>query len=264
MKKTFTTITILLGSLTGFSQTNFYKLGIGINAGVSTAYTGLSYTGDEAASDSDASKDLSINKSKVFGGSVDYYFTPFINAGIEYNMVQLKDGPDQYKRQFVSDFSSIEVRTNISAGQFFDASYNPFLYALRTLNIGLGFGVVSGKNNVDDYNPALNGKILDPINGVNNQKPFSRQHGNDIGKKEFSNVFTIPASIGYNFNFYNAYDEAFLQLGLNYKVVFTTSDDIDGYNDNPVIITGNKSKDVYTTLGVSLKYMFGPRRVSFR
>jgi hypothetical protein len=248
LKKTFTTITILLGSLTGFSQTNFYKLGIGFNAGVSTAYTGLSYTGDEAASDPDATKDLSINKSKAFGGSIDYYFTPFINAGIEYNMVQLKDGPDQYERQFVSDFSAIEFRANVSAGQFFDFSYSPLLYSLRTLNVGLGFGVVSGKNNVEDWDSGL--------------KP-SRQHGNDIGKKEFSNVFTIPASIGYNFNFYNAYDEAFLQLGLNYKVVFTTSDDIDGFNDDPTIFS-NKAKDIYTTLGVSLKYMFGPRRVSFR
>ena len=248
MKKTFTTISILLGSLTGFSQANFYKLGIGFNAGMSTAYTGLSYTGDEAASDRDAAKELSTNKSKAFGGSLDYYFTPFINAGMEYNMVQLKDGPDQYERQFVSDFSSIEFRANVSAGQFFDFSYSPLLYSLRTLNVGLGFGVVSGKNNVEDWDSGLNPK---------------RQHGNDLGKKEFSNVFTIPASIGYNFNFYNAYDEAFLQLGLNYKVVFTTSDDIDGYNDNPAIFS-NKAKDIYTTLGVSLKYMLGPRRVSFR
>lgn len=249
MKKIFTIIIILLGTIKAFSQANFYKIGIGVNAGLTTAYTGLSYGESPVIDDFTADKSLSLNKSKVFGGSLDYYFSPFINAGVEYNIVQLKDGVDKHNRMFVSDFSSIEVRGNVSAGQFFDFSYNPLLYTLRTLNVGLGFGVVSGKNNVKDY--------LTP-----NYYP-TRQHVNDIGKEEFSNVFTIPASIGYNFNFYNGYDEVFLQLGVNYKMVFTFSDDIDGYNDNPTMFS-NKSNDVYTTLGVSLKYMFGPRGLYFR
>jgi len=263
LKKTFTIIFILLGTIKAFSQANFYKIGVGVNAGLTTAYTGLSYTADLTAPYRDATKGIGTNKTKTFGGSLDYYFTPFINAGVEYNIVQLKDGPDQHLREFISDFSSIEVRGNVSAGQFFDFSYNPLLYTLRTVNVGLGFGVISGENNVNPYNPALDGSLADPVNGKNLQERYSRQHANDIGKKKFSSILTIPASVGYNFNFYNGYDELFLQLGLNYKMVFTFSDDIDGYNDDPTQFA-NKSNDVYTTLGVSLKYMFGPRGLYFR
>lgn len=261
MKNLFTTLLILLGTLNAFSQANFYKFGIGVNAGLTTAYTGFSYDGAKGAPAKDASKSLDLNKSKTFGGSLDYYFTPFISGGMEYNMVQLKDGPDQHNRQFDFNFTSIEVRGNVAAGQFFDFSYNPILYALRTLNVGLGFGVISGDNKVKPYNPTLDGRLLDPDNGVNKQEPNSRQHGDDIGKSKFDNVFSIPASIGYNFNIYNGYDEVFLQLGVNYKAVFTFSDDIDGYNDN---FPSNKSNDIYTTLGVSLKCMLGPRRMYYR
>lgn len=249
MKNTFTTLVLVLLTLSAFSQANFYKLGIGVNAGLTTAYTGFSYGESPIIEDFSPNKTLSINKSKAFGGSLDYYFTPFISAGAEYNMVQLKDGVDKHNRQFVSDFSSIEIRGNVSAGQFFDFSYNPLLYNLRTLNVGLGIGVINGKNNVKDWDSPESPR---------------RQHKNDIGKSKFENVLAIPASVGYNFNFYNGYDEVFMQLGFNYKVVFTFSDDIDGYNDNPVLFPANKSNDVYTTLGASLKFMFGPRGLYFR
>ena len=266
MKKILTII-LLLSSLSGFSQANFYQFGIGLQGGVTTAYTGLSYGDLKVINPSTgidttftAKDGIAINKDKSFGLSLDYYFTPFISAGIEYNMVYLKDGPDRHNRQFESKFSNIELRGNVAAGQFFDYSYNPLVYALRNVNLSLGLGMISGTNNVKPYNPALDSRST---GGKNEQEPFSRQHRNDLGQSKYSTVLNLPMTIGYRINFFNAYNQNLFQVGVHYKMVFTFSDDIDGYNDNPAMFQNN-SKDAYTTLSFSVKYLFGPTKIFYR
>lgn len=247
MKKTLLFI-FLLSSLKGFSQANFNRIGIGFNGGLSTAYTGLSYGLSPIIPGFNPVKGLATNKSRSFGGSLDYYFTPFINAVIEYNSVSLKDGTDKHNRAFISNLSSIEVRGNVALGQFIDFSYSPVLYNLRNLNASLGVGFISGTNNVADF-----GTGTFP----------SRQHDDDLGKSKYSGVLSLPATIGYFVNFYNVYQEPRVVLGVNYKMNFTFSDDLDGYNDNPAVFENN-SKDVYTTVSVSLKYLFGPRGMYYK
>jgi hypothetical protein len=230
------------------AQANFSRVSVGISGGLTSNFTGLTYGLSPIIPGYDPQKTLLINKSRVVGGSLDYYFTPFINAGIEYNSVQLKDGTDKHNRAFVSDFSSIELRGTVSAGQFIDFSYSPFLYAIRNVNAGLGLGFISGKNNVADF-----GSGTFP----------SRQHPNDLGKSEFSGVVAIPITIGYNLNIYDVYQETKFIIGLNYKMNFTSSDDIDGFSDDPRIFD-NQNKDVYTSFTVSAKYLFGPKGLYFK
>ncbi|MBK0383752.1 hypothetical protein I5M32_12355 [Pedobacter sp. SD-b] len=247
MKKIILTL-LLFGALKAYSQANFSRIGVGLSAGLSSSFTGLSYGPGGSIPGFAPKKTLFINKSNTFGGSLDYYFTPFITAGLEYNQVQLKGGTDKYNRAFVSKFSSIEIRGNVAVGQFIDFSYSPFLYAIRNVNAGFGIGFIGGSNNVADF-----GSGTFP----------SRQHPNDLGKSKFSGVVSFPASIGYNLNIYDAYQETRFVIGFNYKMDFTLSDDIDGYADDPRIFN-NKNNDVYTTLGVSVKYLFGPKGLYYR
>lgn len=254
-------ILLLFVSVQAFSQAEFNRIGFGITGGGTTAYTGLSYGDSPIAGlvGFSPKKSLAINKAIVLGGSLDFYFTPFIYGGIEYNMVQLKDGPDKHNRAFISDFSSIELRGNVSAGQFIDFSYSPFLYAIRNVNAGIGIGFISGKNNVAEYPPGT-----DATTPTSPTVPYPRRtHINDRGKSKFSSVVALPISIGYNLNIYNAYQEVKFVVGFQYKMVFTTSDDIDGFADDPQFFQNN-SKDSYTTMGVSLKYLFGPKSLYFK
>ncbi|MFD1629127.1 hypothetical protein [Pseudopedobacter beijingensis] len=258
MKRTLTLIFTLFVSIAAMAQAEFYNFAVGIQGGMTTAFTGFNYKNGVYP---EASKSLTINKSKAYGATVDYYFTPFINAGLEYNIVQLKDGPDKHKRQFVSDFSTIEIRGSVALGQLVDYKYNDLLYVMRGLNFGLGYGVLSGSNDVEDFKPELvvveNGETV-------NKNPFkSRQHKGDIGKKDFKNVSMFPITIGYNYIIYNQYDEQQILLGLNWKTVFTNSDDIDGFNDDPTIFA-NKAKDMYSVFGISVKYMFGTRSLFYK
>lgn len=245
------------------AQAEFYNFAIGVQGGMTTAFTGFNYKNGVY---SEASKSLTINKSKAYGATVDYYFTPFINAGLEYNIVQLKDGPDKHKRQFVSDFSTIEIRGSVALGQLVDYKYNDLLYVMRGLNFGLGYGVLSGSNNVKDFDPILdkrNDQTLPEEDRVNQNPLGARQHKGDIGKKDFKNVSMFPITIGYNYIIYNQYDEQQILLGLNWKTVFTNSDDIDGFNDDPTKFA-NKAKDMYSVVGISVKYMFGTKSLFYK
>ena len=241
-------ILLLFGALTAYSQANFSRIAVGAGGGLTTAYTDLSFGLSPIIPGFNPVRGLATNKSKYFGGSIDYYFTPFISAGIEYNSAELKDGTDKHNRAFVSKLSSIEIKGTVAVGEFIDFAYSPFLYNIRNVNASLGLGFISGTNNVADF-----GSGLFP----------SRQHANDFGKSKYGGVLSIPASIGYNFNIYDVYQEIKFVVGVNYKINFTLSDDIDGYSDNPAMMENN-SKDVYTTLGVSIKYLFGPKGLYYR
>jgi len=240
---------LLFGALKAYSQANFSRIAIGIAGGYTSNFSGLTYGAGGPIPGFEPNKTIFINKSKVIGGSLDYYFTPFINGGIEYNSVELKDGTDKHNRAFVSKFSSIEIRGSVAVGQFIDYSYSPFLYAIRNVNAGFGLGFISGSNNVADF-----GSGLFP----------SRQHPDDLGKSTFSGVVSLPATIGYNVNIYDAYQETRVVIGFNYKMNFTSSDDIDGYSDDPRAGFNNKNNDVYTSLGVSVKFLFGPKGLYFK
>jgi len=241
-------IIFLFGTLKGFCQFNFNRIGIGINGGLTASYTDFSYGLSPIIPGFNPTKGLTTNKSQVFGGSLEYYFTPFINAGVEYNSVSLKDGTDKHNRAFISKLSSIEFRGSVALGQFINFFYSPVFYNLRNLNTSLGLGFISGTNNVADF-----GSGAFP----------SRQHANDFGKSKFNGVLFLPASIGYFVNFYNVYEEPKVVLGVNYKMNFTFSDDIDGYSDNPAMFQNN-SNDVYNTISFSLKYRFGPKGFYYR
>lgn len=252
---------IFFTSVKAYSQANFSRIGIGATAGVTAAYTGLTFGLSDlpGLAGFNAKKGITTNKSKVFGGSLDYYFTPFITGGIEYNIVQLKDGPDKHNRAFISDFSSIEVRGNVAVGQFIDYSYSPFLYAIRNINAGLGIGFISGKNNVAEFPLGTDASTPTSLT-----VPYPRRtHIDDRGKSKFSSVVSLPISIGYNLNIYDAYQEVRFVIGANYKMVFTSSDDLDGFADDPTMFENN-AKDVYTTYGISVKYLFGPKGLFFK
>jgi hypothetical protein len=245
-------ILLLFVSVRAFSQANFYRIGLGFSGGLTTSYTGFTYGVNTDPNSGiygyDAKKGLMTNRSTVIGGFLDYYFTPFITGGIAYNVVELKGGTDVYNRAFVSNFSSIEVMGNVAVGQFIDFSYSPFLYAIRNVNAGIGIGFISGKNNVAEWTTT----------------DFPRRmHADDIGKSKFSSVVALPISIGYNINLYNAYQEVKFVVGFEYKTVFTTSDDLDGFADDPNMFQNN-AKDAYTTFGVSIKYLFGPTGLYFK
>ncbi|MBU2046261.1 MAG: hypothetical protein KJ712_05985, partial [Bacteroidetes bacterium] len=249
-------ILLLFWSIKSYSQDNFSRIAFGISGGLTKSYTGLTYGASSTIPGFVAKDTYVIADNKTFGGSLDYYFTPFINAGISYDKISIRQEADKNNRAFISNFSAIEVKGKVSVGQFVDFSSTPFLYSFRNLYVGLGIGFINGKNNVGDY-----------VSGSNpsDAKPYfpRRMNANDFGKSKFSGVISLPLSFGYFINIYNSYQEPKVVLGIDYKLVYAFSDDLDGYKNDPSYFS-NKSKDVYTTLGLSVKYLFGPQGLYYR
>ncbi len=251
MKKIFT-ILLIASSLVSYSQSNFSKISVGFQAGLTSAFTGLTYGQSKQYADFFAPKSFGSNKSKAVGGSVDFYISPFISAGLEYNSITLKGDIDAYKRGYQSDFTSIEFRGTAQAAQFIDYSYSPVLNYLKNTYISVGLGLLSGKNNVANYNPA------NPDSG-----PY-RRHVGDLGKSEFKNVTMLPVAVGYNFTVSNGFQEPVFLIGLNYKMNFAFTDDIDGFSDSALSGFNNKNNDVFTSLNVSVKFLFGPKGLFYK
>ncbi|MEO6728490.1 MAG: hypothetical protein ABIM99_01060, partial [Candidatus Dojkabacteria bacterium] len=91
----------------------------------------------------------------------------------------------------------------------------------------------------------------------------SRQFDNDIGKSEFKGVLTLPISVGYFINIYDAYDEPKIVLGVDLKTVYAFSRDIDGYSNDPAIFKTNLG-DIYNQANFSIKVLFGPKGLYLR
>nr|MBC7612319.1 hypothetical protein [Pseudopedobacter sp.] len=241
-------ILLLFGSIKSYSQANFSRIAIGVNGGLTKPYTGLSYGPSTTIPGYVAKDTYVIADNKTFGGSLDYYFTPFINAGISYDKISIRQEADKYNRAYISNFSAIEFKGKVSVGQFVDFSSTPFLYSFRNLNVGLGLGLINGSNNVSDF-----GSTAFP----------RRENSHDLGKSKFSGVISLPFSIGYFINIYNSYQEPKVVLGIDYKLVYTLSDDLDGYNNDPSYFS-NKLNDAYTSFSFSIKYLFGPKGLYYR
>lgn len=241
-------ILLLFVSITSYSQAKFSKFSIGLSGGMTNAFTGLVFGRVGSIPGFIPTRTFSTNKDNSFGGSVDYYFSPFISAGITYDNVTLRDGTDTYNRAFVSKFTAIEIKGKFALGEFNDYTRTPFLYAIRNLNIQLGLGFVNGSNNVGDV-----GSGTFP----------SRQYDGDIGKSEFKGVLTVPSSIGYFINIYDAYQEPKIVLGFDLKTVYAFSRDIDGYNNDPAKFKSNLG-DIYNVANFSIKFLLGPKGLYFR
>ena len=68
--------------------------------------------------------------------------------------------------------------------------------------------------------------------------------------------FSIPLRAGYEFKFYNEYDEPYLRLDIDYTHTFVFGEGLDGYDD-PSNKFKNQNPDQYRMIAVTVKYDFG-------
>lgn len=74
------------------------------------------------------------------------------------------------------------------------------------------------------------------------------------GGKDHSNNILIPARVGYQYKFYNAYDEPYITVEAGYQKNFVFGYGLDGYSD-PTFTFRN-----YETFGgfnIGIKFNFG-------
>lgn len=170
--------------------------------------------------------------------SLNYNQTPFLNYILEGEGGKLEGGKlgDPTSRVFSNSFSAFAFRIQVQAGELMDYSDSPFKNGLKNLYISSGIGYVV--NHLTTNRISLN-------------IPDYYTPGQDN-----SNEIFIPARIGYEFKFYNQFDEPSVKIDLGYQYNFVMGDELDGFK-------AGKANDQFSQICLGVKFAIGSK-ISYR
>lgn len=195
------------------AQFNFYKYSVGIGAGVTLPFA-------------DTKKAEYSFATQI---STDYYFTPYLNTGLELQLGNMRGGNEGHGN-FTNTFAfgSWNVRTQL--GQFYSRydNLNPITAFIRGLYMGIGVGII--RSDVVAYRANT---ALPPLTGVNHDVIF-------------------PLNMGANFYLKDFYDRDRWEVNFNFQFVTPMQDGLDG-NLNP----DSDFNDLYNFFSMGFRYKFG-------
>ncbi|MEJ2883808.1 hypothetical protein [Pedobacter sp. GR22-6] len=228
MKRTFISffsVVILHG--TAVAQSNFHKLSIGAGYGVTQSFT-----------------DVQEHAISFAGyGTADYFLTPFISLGGEFQMGQIRGGDiytDPNEREFINSYKTANINGKLYLGSVINFNRNAFADAIKWFYVGAGAGII--RNDVE--------RVV--------VKPSTRNTANPyvFPGKDKSTDLVAPLSTGINYYFSDRTGKPKFGINLNYQVNFSLGEGMDGYDDSPIKFK-NGSPDVYTYLSFGFRYNFG-------
>ncbi|WP_316819390.1 hypothetical protein [Pedobacter gandavensis] len=223
MKTIITGCLSLLFFISAKSQSNFYKISAGGGFGLTQSFT-----------------DLRKHDFGLAGyGVIDYYFSPFISAGLEGQMGEINGGDvktDPAGRQFINSYKAINFNTKFALGAIMDYSAGSFVSKIKGLYLGAGLGLV--------------------MNSVSNVRRATPEQEKPFPGKNQSNDMVVPINLGINFYFADKSGYTRYILNFNYQSNLTLGEGLDGY-DNSSIKFKTGSPDIYTYFSAGLRYQFG-------
>jgi len=203
---------------------NFTGYSIGAGAGLSRAFA-------------DVAKE--INKTACFV-NFNYNYSPFTTFTAELQAGNLAGGDrvtDQHTRAFDNSFKAVVFYADLQAGEYIDYGYSKILNVIKNIYVGTGVGVIHNKMTFVQRESLNNSGYIFP--------------GQDA-----STELMVPVRFGYEFKFYNFYQEPYIRLNVGYQMNWVYGEGLDGYNDPPTIFH-NHHVDRYAIFGAGIKYSFG-------
>lgn len=198
-------------------------------AGYSQFSLGLQLANTVAHTDASPSK-----SAMAFGGHAQYKPLDYLAIKGNLNIGKLKGGDDseQSLMSFTNSFIQADINLKFYPFGLANTSANKTLKYLSNLYGGLGIGMID--NNTT----------------INQLKAESFRFMGDYKGAEF----VYPLELGYEFPIGNINESPKFSLNAFYRINFSASDRIDGYEPN---LVSNKAKDSYTSFGIGLSYHFG-------
>ena len=210
------------------AQYNFYKFSVGVGTGVT-----LPFADTKRANYSFANQVVA-----------DFYFTPYIQTGLEGQFGNMVGGlPD--RSHFTNNFKLISWNAKMQLGQFYDR-YDRLTWLtslIRGLYAGAGVGFI--KNKVEAYR-------------------FDTTYRQGLRIQSSNRDLIFPFHVGFNFYFRDFQGRDRWELNFNMQYVAMMADKMDG-NLNP----SSKYNDIYNYFSTGIRYKFGtmgldPRRQRVR
>ncbi|RFZ90430.1 hypothetical protein D0C36_21810 [Mucilaginibacter conchicola] len=221
-----TLFTLLLSAITVVSKAqigyDYAQYDLGLGGAFNTVY------GDAESLKSTPSIAVSFN----------YNQTPYANYIFELQSGNLEGGSitSATGRYFKNSYTALVFRGQLQAGEIMDYSGGGIMGGLKNLYLSTGVGYVLNdmkKINRESY-------VLEYNDGT----PFY------TGGLNKSNELYIPARIGYEFKFFNQYNQPSFKLDIGYQLNFDLTDNLDGF-------TAGKNKDVWSQISINLKFALG-------
>ncbi len=223
LKPVLASLLALLICLNSQAQSNFHKMTVGAGVGITQSFA-----------------DVKKNDFGTAGyGTFDYYFTPFVNLGLEGQMGEINGGDvhkDPNNRQFTNRYKTFNLNGKIAIGALINYERTGFTNAIKGLYIGAGAGVI-----MNDM------KFIQRVN-PNGESTFP---GLDSSKDLY-----IPLNLGINFSFMNRSGYYKYGININYQSNITLGEGLDGYDDSSLTFKNGKP-DIYTYFSLGFRYHFG-------
>jgi hypothetical protein len=227
LKKYLLVIVLALGFYKGKAQgsLNYATYGIGVSVSSNKAYADLK------KQDSNQSYAVTFN----------YFYTPYVPIGLEMQFGTLSGGGntvnlDKDTRRYENSYKALILHLDVQLGELINYQGNTFLNIAKNFYGGIGFGGIMNDVNTNRYS------LLDPT---------YRFPGVD---KSINLI--VPLRFGYEFKFYNDYDQPNIRLDIGYQHNLTFGEGIDGYDD-PSTHFKNNALDQYRQITVGIKVNFG-------
>jgi hypothetical protein len=184
------------------------------------------------------------NNTLAFALNFNYYDSPYTPLTFEIQKGRLWGGSrvtDPYSREYVNNYTTIMVHGDLQMGEVIDYYAGELSNIIKNFYVGTGIGVVN--------------------NNVSNQRTDLLNQGYPIGTyvfpgKNHSDNFAVTFRIGYEFKFYNEYDEPAFRLDVGYVENVAFGEGLDGYNDPPGKFK-NDFPNQYRMVTIGLKHDFG-------
>ena len=173
---------------------NFSPFGVGVGVGTIRGYTNTAKQNNTLAAD--------LNFT--------YYESPYLPITVELQTGRLWGGSrvtDLYKREYENNYTGLFIHGDIQLGQFIDYYYSGFNEIIKNVYFGSGVGFVD--DNVQNQRTNLIAELP--------QYPVGTY---TFPGSDKSIDFSIPLRAGYEFKFYNEYDEPYLRLDIDYTHTF--------------------------------------------
>jgi len=231
LKRNFLLFILIFSSIIVKAQGdyNFMPSGVGFDVSTIRGYTNVAKQNNTLAA-------------SVF---YSYYPSPYTPITFELQKGRLWGGSrvtDEYGREYENNYYNFGVHADLQMGQVIDYSQNNFMNVLKNIYFGIGAGFVD-----DD---------------------IQNQRTNLIASGQYAvGTYTFPGKdksinpdvnfrVGYEFKFYNEYDEPYLRLHVEYTHHVVFGEGLDGYNDPPSVFRNDVS-DQYRQITIGMIYNFG-------
>ncbi len=176
-----------------------------------------------------------------------YYPSPYFPVTFELQKGRLWGGSattDEYRRWYVNNYLGFFLHADLQLGQVVDYDDNDFMNVLKNGYVGIGGGFVKSNVNNQRYNVLALGYTPGTY----------RFPGSDTGNNP-----DINFRIGYEFKFYNEYDEPCLRVHIEYTHHIVFGEGLDGYDD-PIQHFHNNYPDQYRQITIGIVHNFGTIR----